>query len=34
MSRPIATLALAVVIVALILLVPQRAGGHPEAQTA
>jgi uncharacterized membrane-anchored protein len=34
LSRPIATLALAVAIVALILLVPQRAGGHPEAQTA
>ena len=32
LSRPIATLALAVAIVALILLIPQRPGGHPTSE--
>lgn len=34
LSRPIATLALGVAIIALILLIPQRPGGHPSARTA
>jgi len=34
LSRPLATLALAVAIIALILLIPQRPGGHPAARTA
>jgi hypothetical protein len=33
-SRPLATAALAVAIIALILLLPQRAGGHPGEKTA
>jgi len=34
LSRPIASLVLTVVIVALILLIPQRAGGHPTSKAA
>jgi uncharacterized membrane-anchored protein len=34
LSRPIATLALAIAIIILILTIPQRAGGHPTSQTA
>jgi uncharacterized membrane-anchored protein len=34
LSRPLASLALAVAIVALILVIPQRAGRHPGSQTA
>jgi uncharacterized membrane-anchored protein len=34
LSRPIATLALAVAIIALILLIPQRPGGRPASRTA
>ena len=34
LSRPIATLALAVAIVALVLIIPQRPGSHPTSRAA
>jgi uncharacterized membrane-anchored protein len=34
LSRPIATLAIAIAIIALILVIPQRPGGHPASRTA